>query len=230
MNPYQEQLAHLKEMRNIMEKSSRFFSLSGISGVLVGIYALVAAAVAYYIIFIHNNAELYVSSYGRGESYSLAQSFFDENYINHVVGLNNVDLLLAAIGLGTLCISLLTVILLSKRKAEKSGEQLWNPTSKLLLWNLFLPLCIGGLFGLICMYKGWFALIGPITLIFYGMALINASKFTFGDIQVLGIIECLLGLASLFNIGYGLVFWAVGFGVLHIVYGIIIYYKYERVK
>lgn len=220
MENYKEQLAHLKEMRSIMEKSSRFFSLSGISGILVGLYALVAAAIAYYLIFVYHGYEYP----------SISSSIFDEMYINQVIQLHHMDFLLAAIGLATLFLSLLTIVLLSKRKAEKSGETLWSPTTRLLLWNLFLPLCIGGLFGLICLYKQWYALVGPITLIFYGMALINASKFTFGDIQLLGILECLLGLASLFNIGYGLVFWATGFGLLHIVYGIIIHYKYERTR
>lgn len=220
MDNYKEQLVHLQEMRSIMERSSRFFSLSGLSGVLVGIYALIAAAIAWYLIFVQPNFT----------DVPTARLIFNEGYVNGILELNNTDLLLAAIGLTTLLVSLLTVLFLSKRKAEKSGEAMWNPTSKLLLWNLFLPLCIGGLFGLICLYKGWFVMIGPITLIFYGMALINASKFTFGDIQYLGIMECLLGLASLFNIGYGLLFWAIGFGVLHIVYGIIIHYKYERAK
>ena len=220
MENYKEQLVHLQEMRSLMEKSSRFFSLSGISGILVGIYALIAAAIAYYIIFIAPHTG----------DVSSARLFFDEGYVTSIIQLKDTDLLLAGIGLATLFVSLITVFFLSKRKAEKSGESLWNPTSRLLLWHLFLPLCIGGLFGLICLYKGWFVLVGPITLIFYGMSLINASKFTFGDIQYLGIMECLLGLASLFNIGYGLLFWAIGFGVLHIVYGIIIHYKYERAK
>lgn len=219
MENYKEQLAHLQEMRSIMERSSRFFSLSGISGILVGIYALVAATLAWYLLYIDGT-----------NSSGLSQNIFNELYFYESISINDLDLLLTLIGLGTLGLSLLTVIFLSKRKAEKSQESIWNPSSRLFLWNLFLPLCVGGIFGLICLYKGWFGLIGPITLIFYGLALINASKFTFGDIQLLGIMECLLGLASLFNIGYGLLFWAIGFGMLHIVYGIIIHYKYERQK
>lgn len=219
MENYKEQLAHIQEMRSIMERSSRFFSLSGISGILVGIYALVAAALAWYLLY-----------FGVNNTSGLSQNIFNELYFYESININDLDLLLTVIGLGTLGLSLLTVVLLSRRKAEKSNESIWNPSSRLFLWNLFLPLCVGGIFGLICLYKGWFGLIGPITLIFYGLALVNASKFTFGDIQVLGIMECLLGLASLFNIGYGLLFWAIGFGVLHIVYGIIIHYKYERQK
>jgi hypothetical protein len=44
----------------------------------------------------------------------------------------------------------------------------------------------------------------------------------------LGICEIGLGLIASIYMGYGLLFWAVGFGVLHIIYGIVMYMKYER--
>lgn len=216
MENYKDQLNHLKEMRNIMERSSRFFSLSGLSGILVGIYAIIAAFIAYILI------------YSKSQSDSLSQSVFRDDYIDYVVRIYNIDLYLMVLGAVTLGISLLTVIFFSKRKANKTNESIWNSSSKLLVWNLMLPLAVGGCFGLICMYKGWFGIVGPITLIFYGLALINASKYTFGDIQLLGCIECLLGLISLLHIGYGLIFWAIGFGIMHIIYGTLIYFKYER--
>ena len=216
MENYKDQLAHLKEMRNIMERSSRFFSLSGLSGILIGLYALVAAFIAYTLIYSDSNSD------------SFSQSIFRDDYIDYIVRIYNIDIYLMLIGGATLLISLLTVIFLSKRKANKTKESLWNASSKLLVWNLMLPLAVGGCFGLICIYKGWFGIVGPITLIFYGLALINASKYTFGDIQLLGCIECALGLISLLYIGYGLIFWAIGFGILHIVYGIRMWHKYDR--
>lgn len=216
MENYKDQLEHLKTMRNIMERSSRFFSLSGLSGILIGVYALIAAFIAYKFIYAGINSD------------SFTVSVFTDGYIDNAVKIYNIDIYLTLTGMVTLFISLLTVIILSKRKASKTNESLWNASSKLLLWNLLLPLMVGGFFGLICIYKGWFGIVGPITLIFYGLALINASKYTFGDIQLLGCIECLLGLISLLYIGYGLIFWAIGFGIMHIVYGIIIYLKYER--
>jgi hypothetical protein len=93
---------------------------------------------------------------------------------------------------------------------------------------MLIPLISGGAFGLISMYKGWYVVIGPITLIFYGLALVSAAKFTYGEILYLGILQVLLGLTSMFFLGYSLFFWAFGFGVLHIIYGIAIHLKYER--
>jgi hypothetical protein len=46
----------------------------------------------------------------------------------------------------------------------------------------------------------------------------------------LGITEIILGLMSSWLIGYGLLFWAVGFGVMHIFYGLMMYFRYEAVK
>jgi hypothetical protein len=58
--------------------------------------------------------------------------------------------------------------------------------------------------------------------------LINASKYTFNDIRYLGFCEIILGLGAAVYVGYGLYFWALGFGILHIIYGAMMYYKYER--
>ena len=65
-------------------------------------------------------------------------------------------------------------------------------------------------------------------LIFYGLALINSSKYTFFEIRYLGIAEIVLGLIASVFVSSGLILWAAGFGLLHIIYGIIMYYKYER--
>jgi hypothetical protein len=65
-------------------------------------------------------------------------------------------------------------------------------------------------------------------LIFYGMALLNGSKYTYHEIRALGILEVLLGLIASMNLGHGLLFWALGFGVLHIIYGVLVWYRHER--
>ena len=43
-------LKDISEIKNLMNKSSRFISLSGLSGILAGIYALVGAAMTYYYV------------------------------------------------------------------------------------------------------------------------------------------------------------------------------------
>ena len=113
-------------------------------------------------------------------------------------------------------------------RSKKTGTPIWGSASKRLLINVAIPMIAGGIYILKLIEQGSFGLIAPGCLIFYGLALINASKYTFNDIRYLGILEIILGLAASFYIGYGLYFWAFGFGVLHIVYGAVMYFKYER--
>ena len=104
---------------------------------------------------------------------------------------------------------------------------MWDATSRRLLTSFAIPLIAGGIFCLAMLFHGMFVFIAPATLIFYGLALVNASKYTFTDVQYLGYLEILLGLISLFFLGWGLLFWTIGFGVLHIVYGLVMHRKYK---
>ncbi len=200
-------LKDISEIRSIMEKSSRFISLSGLSGVLAGIYALIAAAVAYRI------------------AYTSEQLVYDQLVVRDARG--NAALLIG-IALATLLLTVLTGIYLTKRKAEKHGVKSWDETAKRMLINLMIPLVTGGILVVIFYQYGLIALIAPTTLIFYGLGLINASHYTYRDIRFLGISEVILGLIASAVIGYGLLIWAIGFGVLHIIYGASMYFKYER--
>jgi hypothetical protein len=220
MEDYKEQLGHLKEMRTIMERSNKFLSLSGMSGVLCGTYALIAAGIAYYL--------LYVYPFGDMPWLESTEGKFSETYASIVAMTGNIESYLVFLGSITLMLSIGTCFLLSNKKAKKQAETLWNPSSKFMFMHLFIPLIAGGLFGLVCIYKGWFIVIAPVTLIFYGLALVSASKFTFGEILYLGLLQIILGLACMFFLGYSLFFWAFGFGVLHIFYGLVIHKKYER--
>jgi hypothetical protein len=94
--------------------------------------------------------------------------------------------------------------------------------------NLSIPLITGGLFILIVLGTGHYGLAAPASLIFYGLALIQASSNTYDEIRYLGFSEIILGLISAILPGFGLIFWALGFGVLHIVYGTIMYNKYDK--
>jgi hypothetical protein len=97
-----------------------------------------------------------------------------------------------------------------------------------LLLNVSLPMIVGGIFILKLLQAGEYGLIVPACLIFYGLALVNASKYTLGEVRYLGYGQILLGLINCWAINYGLYFWAIGFGMLHIVYGAVMLYKYER--
>ena len=121
-----------------------------------------------------------------------------------------------------------SILFFTTHKARRKGQAIWGPLTRRLLFNLALPLLAGGIFCLALFYHGQVGLIAPATLVFYGLALVNASKYTLDDIRHLGIAEIALGLAALFLLGNGLEFWAIGFGVLHILYGTLLYFKYER--
>lgn len=206
----QEQLDTLNDIRNIMNRSSKFISLSGLSGIFAGITALVGAY------FAHKAVEKYVAgNYGYG---------VDADF--------SIELELIKIGLLVLVIALLGGSFFTYRQGKKKNLPVWDGTTKKLLINLAIPLASGGFFvlALLINHNNAVGLIAPSTLVFYGLALINASKYTYSDIRFLGICEIILGIIAMFNIGLGLYFWAMGFGILHILYGSIMYFKYEKSK
>lgn len=197
-------LNDIKDIRRMMDRSSQFLSLSGLSGILAGVYALVGAFIVHRLIANHHSRYVYIES----------RTF-------------KLILLTAAI---VLIASLLTAILFSIRKAKKNEEQIWNATSKRMAINFMIPLIAGGIFSFLLIRHEYYGLIGPVTLIFYGLACVNASKYTISDIRYLGITEIILGLIAVEFPGNSLYFWAIGFGFFHILYGAIMYVKYDRQK
>jgi hypothetical protein len=193
----------LADIRSMMERSSKFLSLSGLAGVMAGIYALIGAWIAYSV-----------------------YNFTPDTLINGVVSTQLTEL--TVLGVLVLILAIGTAVLLSVRKARKRGESVWNGTSKRMLANMFMPLGTGGVLILIALTKGVVVLILPISLIFYGMAIYNASNFSYDDVKYLGLIQVGLGLMAALYPVYGLVFWVIGFGLVHIVYGIYMYIRYER--
>jgi hypothetical protein len=208
MTYQQDRLQELVEIRSMMERSSKFTSLPGFAAILAGIYALAGAAAAY-TIFSFNPDTLQIS---------------ETQIRDSIMKLTGAYML----GILTLFLSVGTAMFLSVRKAERSGEKPWTATSRRLLVNMAVPLFAGGILVLIFMAKGLIGLIAPSTLIFYGLALFSASKFTYHEVQTLGIIQLILGLLATCFISNGLLFWAIGFGIVHIIFGIYIHFRYER--
>lgn len=203
-------LKDISDIKTMMSRSSRFMSISGLSGILAGVYALVGAALAY----------LELNPYPQFD-------YYDRSIVSDDLQ-SDLFFNLVLIALSVLTAAVLTGAILTFRKAKKLNESIWNPVSKRLLANFAIPLIAGGIFCLVLLQYGIVGLVAPATLIFYGLALINASKFTVGDIKYLGLANVAIGLISTQFIGYGLYFWALGFGVFHIVYGAILYHKYDR--
>jgi hypothetical protein len=199
----------IRAIRKIMEESSRFLSLSGLSGIFAGMTAIAGALFAYF--FILDNGSIQYDEYFRNlpakETLSLRWQLIAD----------------AAL---VLVISVLFSLYFSLKKARRDGKNFWTPVSKRLLINLIIPLATGGVFIVVLLFQNNLQLIVPCFLIFYGLALVNAGKFTFGEIFYLGILEIITGLVSAFFPGWGLIFWIFGFGILHIIYGLAMYRKY----
>lgn len=205
MNEKPDYARDITEIRSMMERSTKFLSLSGLAGVMAGIYALGGAYVAYRV-YDFNPAELTT------ESNATANSLWT------IVGVAVIVLVL----------SLSTAIYLSWKKAVKSGEKFYNATTKRVVSAMLVPLVAGGLLMLALFIKGFIGLMAPCSLIFYGLALYNTSKFTYEEVKPMGLIEIALGLIGAYYVNFGLLCWALGFGVVHIIYGIYLHYKYER--
>lgn len=199
--------SELASIRSLMERSSRFLSLSGLSGVMAGIYALIGAFIGYGIV-----KEKYTSL-------TISDSYLDNPLIYHQL------LLIAGI---ILLLSILTCLILSIREAKKKGENYWNPVSKRLIISTAIPLFTGGLIIIILFLKAEYSLIASACLIFYGLSLISASQYTFSDVKWLGFCQITLGLLAALSPESGLILWAFGFGVLHIIYGTVMHFKYNR--
>lgn len=208
MKTEQEYVKDLSEIRSMMERSTKFLSLSGLSGIMAGIYALIGAYIAHRYFFTSAGGEIYSI---------LAPQEITKNVYNLIF----LAVLILVLALGT-------AVILSSKKAAKNDEVLWNPVTRRLVINMAIPLIAGGILILILISKGSLGLIAPLTMIFYGVSLINASEFTFNEIRYLGILQIVLGLLSSYFMELSLLFWALGFGLMHIAYGLYMHLKYEK--
>lgn len=200
---HQEDLLHIRSM---MERSSRFISLSGLSGVFAGLSALIGGLYVYQL-FEKNGI-----NYFDGKDKVFSATLVSELFISGII---------------ILAFALTFGILFTVRKSKKHNLPIWTSVTKNMLFNLLIPLVVGGIFCLALLYHQRYVLIAPTTLLFYGLSLVNAEKYTFSDIKYLGYCQLVLGCISLFCLGYGLVFWILGFGILHILYGLVMFKKYK---
>jgi hypothetical protein len=216
MKKEEDYLKDLMAIRSMMERSSRFMSLSGWAGVLAGIYALVGAYIAH-------------SLFGFRPSELAGQAGFKGGE----TGLSGVNALESVfpvvwVAVAVLLLSLGTAFYLTRRRAVKTKEPVGRAASASFIANLSMPLVAGGALMLVLLFAGQVWLMIPLSLIFYGIAMFNAGNYTFRELKLLGAIEVVLGLlAALFPVA-SLLFWAAGFGLMHIIYGIVIHYKYQR--
>lgn len=201
-------LKALEDIKQIMQKSSRFISLSGWSGVAAGVCALAGAC--------------YTST--KIDCWKRGDCEFERLIKEGGVNLQSELLKIAII---TFLAAFVLAFIFTYLRSKTTGTPIWNYASRRLMLNVAIPMVVGGIFVYRMMELGFFGLVAPACLLFYGLALVNASKYTLGEVRYLGFGQILLGLINCWAIGYGLYFWAAGFGILHIIYGILMWYKYE---
>ncbi|MCC8035364.1 MAG: hypothetical protein LIO77_05455 [Rikenellaceae bacterium] len=197
-----ERIEDIRVIREMMEKSTKFLSLSGLSGVIAGSAAILGAAFAHFYLL-------------------RDPSLTDYTHTQEL-------LILLADAVAVILLSVIPAVWLSWKKAKSCGQKLLGRQAYRILYNLAVPLVAGGLFCLIYLFKGDLRTVIAGTLLFYGLALVNVSKYTYGEIHYLGLTEIVLALAAALSGRYGLLFWTLGFGVCHIVYGLAMYFKYDR--
>jgi uncharacterized membrane protein YgdD (TMEM256/DUF423 family) len=218
MSDKNQTLDTLKDIRNMMDRSSRFISLSGWSGVAAGCCALVGAWFAHGVI---NRSIQDQSSLRKGYV-----TTYDSQSIDVLEYVGSSQLIIIA--LLTLIASVVLAFLFTWLRSRKTGVPMWGATSRRLTFAIGLPLLVGGIYMLKLMEAGAFGMIAPGCLLFYGLGLVSTARYTLGEIRWLGYGQIITGIVNLFFTGYGLYFWAFGFGILHIVYGLIMWWKYER--
>jgi hypothetical protein len=201
----------LQTIREIMERSSKFMLLNSLAGFWAGTCALIGAAIAWFVVL-------------------------DSGKINYdefqgTVGgspINNVTIGLGVIAGIVLLLAGIAALWFSYRKAQKAGQKFWTNSTKRVLGHLLIPIVSGGIFVLILASRNYLDLTASAMLIFYGLSLVNAGKFTSAEIHYLGMAEIVLGLLAGIFASYGILFWTLGFGMLHIIYGIVMWSRYER--
>ena len=195
-------LDDISEIKNLMNRTTRFISLSGLSGILAGIYAIAGALLAYVFVAPESGEFLTLHSWN----------------FRYIV----------AILIAVAALSVITAFLLTTRKAKRNKEAIWDATTRNLLVSFLVPLVTGGIYIIIKLNSQHYGLTASLMLIFYGLALVNASKYTLGNVKYLGYLEIILGLLCAAFPGYGLWFWVAGFGILHIIYGSLVYFLEEK--
>src|SRR5271156_2059440 len=139
-------LETLQEIRSIMDRSARFITLSGWSGIWAGSTALVGAYIGYG--WLKNPQIRYAGLTSEGTF-----DYFDP-FINRLI--------LLAIGVFIVAIS--GGVYFTYQKTKAHGSKLWNNASRQLMLQLFYPLFAGGVFSVTFIYYGCSMFVAPACL------------------------------------------------------------------
>lgn len=206
----------LQDIRDMMEKSAKFISLSGWSGVWAGTTGLAGAYIAH--------------KWLKGSTRIYNNYRTEHDHIIPTGGLDPLTIRFILLAIVVLIVALIGGYYFTWRKTRRSGGNVWNSATRRMLFYMAIPMLAGGAFSLLFLKNGHEGYIASTCLVFYGLALINGSKYTLSDIRYLGFCELALGIIAMFVPVHGLILWAIGFGALHILYGVIMWRKYDIKK
>ena len=189
-----------------MQQNYTYFSLSRLSGILLGIYGILAVYVVHVL----------TDSYGAG---------FD--------GASQLPISFLEIGIAilvviTILISLLTLWMRAKRLARKNNEKIWSPLSKKLRFHTLLPIFILVFVLIFIGNKGYYSLITPLILFFFSLILINLSRFSSQRLIMIAVAEIILAIIAFLISDKELLFLFLGFGLFPILYGIFTFSKTKK--
>ena len=215
MSDQNHHLNTLQDIKQMMERSSRFISLSGLSGIAAGICALIGAWFAHGIIDNNRSSIANLKTIHHNDDSNISLAAYMGNALMQIAALTFLAALVLAFAFTYL-------------RSRKTNTPIWGSTARRVMINVAIPMIVGGIYLLKLIENEAYGYIAPGCLIFYGLAVLNASKYTLPELRYLSFGLLLLGIINLWYVGYGIYFWAMGFGVLHIIYGAIMWWKYER--
>ena len=181
-----------------MQQYTSYFSLSGFSGILLGIYGLLMVYVLHIL----------TSTYGDG---------FDGS---SQLPIALLEIVITIFGIVMILISLFTLWIRARRENKKQNSKLWNPFSKKTRLQTLVPLIFFIAVLIIVANKGYYSLITPLLLFLYGILLLNVSRVSLKRLRLLAIAEMILGIIAYFIYDNELLFLAIGLGAFHLLYGV----------
>jgi hypothetical protein len=186
-----------------MQQNINPFSLKRYSGILIGLYGL---AVVYLINILTSGEQSGI------ELVSQLPLLF-------------LQIGVTVIALVFIVISLVTLWIRAKRTVRKNDQKLWSIFTRKIRWQTLISLLIILIIIIMISNIGYFSLTTPLSLFFYGLFLLNLSRFSSIGLRYLSLAEIILAITSYFIYDKEIIFLALGFGFLPILYGIATFIK-----
>ncbi|MBA2459180.1 MAG: hypothetical protein H0V43_09545 [Gemmatimonadales bacterium] len=113
------------------------------------------------------------------------------------------------------------------RKARHGGTPVLSHSGRRFVLSYVPPILVGGLLTIVLVRAGLHSSLPGTWLLLYGTGVVTGGAFSVRVVPLMGICFMLLGTAALFGpAAWGNVFMAGGFGLLHVVFGLIIARRY----